>query len=233
MVTTAKTSCFFNPCCLFRFSPSRPMCRTHPATPPLPLSRLPSLAAPNARRLSGISSCPLCLGGGGWRREHRQCGGRRKGRETWQKERRDRRRRGYDVTVAFELWILLQNVWHMINVTLYIHVIKLFPLFPGPLTNGKFSGAQPQRGAHEDQQQSTILTTIYTETKYLGPHEKFDIWSELLFQTPLNLGVVSKLEVLCKTSAFVLFWQPVKWVCNIRRYVGAVNAWDADISVDT
>lgn len=95
---------FFNPCCLFHFSPSRPMCHTHPATPPLPLSCLPSLAAPNARRLSGISSCPLCLGEGGrWRREHRQCGGRRKGKEMWQKERRYE---GYDVTVAFELWIL-------------------------------------------------------------------------------------------------------------------------------
>lgn len=39
--------------------PSRPKCRTH-SEDSLPC--LPSLAVPNARRLSGISSCPRCSG---------------------------------------------------------------------------------------------------------------------------------------------------------------------------
>lgn len=113
-----KNSLLFNPCCLFHFSPSQPMCRTHPtlpSTPPPPSPRsspLLTLMSPFSRRtkcqpfIRDKQLSPL-LGG---RREDRQSGGSRK--EKWkkncakEKKRREDTDRGrqrlYDVTAAFE-----------------------------------------------------------------------------------------------------------------------------------
>lgn len=90
-----KKTLLFNPCCLF-FTPhcldrcATPMSpRTSPPPPrsSLSLTSLSSLAAPNARRLSGISSCPLLLGGV---EEKNQTEWRQKKREVeeelWKKE---------------------------------------------------------------------------------------------------------------------------------------------------
>ena len=116
------------------------MCRAQTRLPSLvpPLSSpssLPSLAAPNARRLSGISSCPLCSGGGGGDRERRQKK-REMEEQLWKIRKKCRQRQQthlYNLTAALNLNIIINitywNLGRMITqnyLTLHSEIVDYF-----------------------------------------------------------------------------------------------------------